>query len=251
MSHNKTTTHTELRSVIVRNPLVVTPETKVRDAIAQMFSMNTEDYPEEQSSCVLILEDQKVVGIITERDVIKLTVQQRSLETLTVREVMASPVATMRESEFTDLSSVMQIFTYSSTPGSPDGVVDAHRAGDGDLGAHPIGRCGQQRPAELPVGRDVEQAGEAAEVTDDLGPLREGDRPSHKGDREFTGLDVHSGRCVRRPTHGHGRSSASAAPPPSRVVTPSASADAPATTRRSMPSSTCFPSSSGSGRSTG
>ncbi|WP_201323780.1 CBS domain-containing protein, partial [Pseudanabaena sp. lw0831] len=58
---------------------------------------------EARSSCVLVLEDEKLIGVVTERDVVRLSAQQQDLNRLLVREVMAHPVVTLRESDFTDL----------------------------------------------------------------------------------------------------------------------------------------------------
>jgi CBS domain-containing protein len=116
-----TLTQTELKSAIVRNPLVVTAETTVMEAIAKMSEMRNicaadqiSDYAdnvhqEARSSCVLVMEGEKVIGIMTERDVVRLSAQQRSLNTVTVREVMASPVLTLREADFTDLFSAVNL----------------------------------------------------------------------------------------------------------------------------------------------
>jgi PAS domain S-box-containing protein len=116
-----TLTQTELKSAIVRNPLVVTAETTVMEAIAKMSEMRNicaadqiSDYAdnvhqEARSSCVLVMEGEKVIGIMTERDVVRLSAQQRSLNIVTVREVMASPVLTLREADFTDLFSAVNL----------------------------------------------------------------------------------------------------------------------------------------------
>ncbi|CAD5978318.1 Autoinducer 2 sensor kinase/phosphatase LuxQ [Planktothrix agardhii] len=115
-------TKTELRSAIVRNPLIVAPDTTVRDAITQMSALHTQcststrdNHPldelhlEARSSCVLIAENQKLLGILTERDVVRLSTEKRSLESLPVREVMAHPVVTLYESAFTDLFFVINL----------------------------------------------------------------------------------------------------------------------------------------------
>ncbi len=115
-------TQTELTSAIVRNPLIIAPDTTVRDAIAQMSGLHTvcststigNNRPEElhleaRSSCVLIAENQKLLGIFTERDVVRLSTEKRSLESLLVREVMAHPVVTLYESAFTDLFFVINL----------------------------------------------------------------------------------------------------------------------------------------------
>jgi signal transduction histidine kinase/CBS domain-containing protein len=109
-------TQGELSSAIVRNPLVVSPETTVIEAIAQMSGIRTicqtvnsahnslDDINiEERSSCVVVLRDHQLVGILTERDVVRLITQNPTLENLLIRDVMTSSVITIHESEFTDL----------------------------------------------------------------------------------------------------------------------------------------------------
>ncbi|WP_278187162.1 PAS domain S-box protein [Microcoleus vaginatus] len=106
----------ELKTAIVREPLVVSPDTTVMDAIAQMSSVRSlcnttrtadgqldELHLEARSSCVFVVENEQLVGVLTERDVVRLSAQQRSLENLALREVMTYPVVTLRESAFTDL----------------------------------------------------------------------------------------------------------------------------------------------------
>ncbi|MDF0553338.1 PAS domain S-box protein [Kamptonema sp. UHCC 0994] len=109
-------TPVELRSAIVREPLVVSPDTTVRDAIAQMSGVRTicqttktaDDqmdnlHLEARSSCVLVVENDQLLGIVTERDVVRLSAQQQVLDSLVMRQVMAHPIVTLRESAFTDL----------------------------------------------------------------------------------------------------------------------------------------------------
>ena len=106
----------QLTTAIVREPLVVSPDTTVMDAIAQMSGVRslcntarTADaqlddlHLEARSSCVFVVENEELVGVLTERDVVRLSAQQRSLENVALREVMAHPVVTLRESAFTDL----------------------------------------------------------------------------------------------------------------------------------------------------
>lgn len=105
----------ELKSAIVRNPLVVTPHTTVMEAITQMVSARSpchganglttlinQHNAEVRASCVLVLEDDKVVGILTEGDVVRLSAQMFPLDRLIIRDVMTA-VITLRESECTDL----------------------------------------------------------------------------------------------------------------------------------------------------
>lgn len=115
-------TPSELHSAIIRDPLIVTPETTVMGAIAQMSGVrvicNTtkvtdgqleELHLEARSSCVLVVESGQLVGILTERDVVRLSAQQLHLETLAIKEVMAFPVVSLYESEFTDLFAAINL----------------------------------------------------------------------------------------------------------------------------------------------
>jgi PAS domain S-box-containing protein len=106
----------DLQSAIIPNPLVVAADATVMEAIALMSSgrsqcdaENHSDNHQQQfqqetrSSCVLVLEGEKLIGVMTERDVVRLSAQQQDLNRLLVREVMANPVVTLHESDLTDL----------------------------------------------------------------------------------------------------------------------------------------------------
>ncbi len=115
----------ELQSAIVRNPLIASPDATLMDAIAQMTSMRLHsvieddlssdttktivDYQlarllqEVRSSCVVVVEIGQVVGIVTERDIVRLSAQLATFDRLTMREVMTDPVLALQESIFTDL----------------------------------------------------------------------------------------------------------------------------------------------------
>ncbi|MEG5001922.1 PAS domain S-box protein [Microcoleus sp. B4-D4] len=109
-------TPSELKLAIVRDPLIVKPDTTLKSAIALMSGVRTicdtaqtvdeqldELLLDARSSCVVVVEDGRLLGILTERDVVRLIAQQRSLEELSIRGVMAYPVITLHESAFTDL----------------------------------------------------------------------------------------------------------------------------------------------------
>ncbi len=109
-------TPAELTSAIIRNPLMVAPDTTVMEAIAQMSGVRTicstsktadrqldELHVEARSSCVLIVQDHQLLGILTERDIVRLSTQKRSLDSVPIREAMTSGVVTIGASAFTDL----------------------------------------------------------------------------------------------------------------------------------------------------
>ncbi|MEG5235530.1 MULTISPECIES: PAS domain S-box protein [unclassified Microcoleus] len=127
----------ELRTAIVREPLVVSPDRTVINAIAQMSGVRslcntprTADgqlddlHLEARSSCVLVVENEQLVGVLTERDVVRLSAGQRSLENLALREVMAHPVVTLRESAFTDLFLAINLLQQHQIRHLP--ILDEH-----------------------------------------------------------------------------------------------------------------------------
>ena len=116
----------KLQSAILRDPLIVSPDVTVREAITQMSGLRSRCplihsaanpaglllsstflletlHLAMRSSCVLVVENDRLVGIVTERDVVRLSAQQQPLEDLTLRQVMTHPVKTLPESELTDL----------------------------------------------------------------------------------------------------------------------------------------------------
>ncbi|BAY31295.1 multi-sensor hybrid histidine kinase [Nostoc carneum NIES-2107] len=109
--HTTALTSSELKSAIVRNPLIVGLDTLVMDAIALMSGVRAvcdatkvdELHIDARASCVLVVDNNSLLGIFTERDVVRLCAQQRPLENLTIEEVMIHPVITLHESDFTDV----------------------------------------------------------------------------------------------------------------------------------------------------
>ncbi|MGF1521850.1 MAG: PAS domain S-box protein [Leptolyngbyaceae cyanobacterium] len=122
MSRTKALTLVQLKSAIIRDPLVVSPSTSVTEAIARMSALHAhcaipsapdgqldELYQTVRSSCVIVMDAGRIVGIFTERDVVRLTAQQQPLGDLVMRQVMFSPVVTLQESAFVDVSSAVNI----------------------------------------------------------------------------------------------------------------------------------------------
>ncbi|MDB9314099.1 PAS domain S-box protein [Spirulina sp. CS-785/01] len=113
----------EIQSLITRNPLIVSPDTLVSDAIARMNQVQScriitdsegsqlDDFHQQaRSSCVLVLKQEQVVGIFTEGDIIRLSLQQHPLQELTMASVMSHPVITLNELALTDIFAVLQRF---------------------------------------------------------------------------------------------------------------------------------------------
>ncbi|NET41341.1 response regulator [Okeania sp. SIO2B3] len=126
-------TQLELKSAIIRNPLVVNPDTTVREAITLMNNNSDAkkaDRPEKdrhqgaRSSCALVVEDGRVVGIMTERDVVRLSAQQKPLERLVMSQIMTPSVITLPEYDFTDLFSVINLLQQHQIRHLP--ILDEH-----------------------------------------------------------------------------------------------------------------------------
>ncbi|MGB3513427.1 MAG: CBS domain-containing protein, partial [Microcoleaceae cyanobacterium] len=119
---NMMNTQLDLKLAIIRNLLVVSPDTTVSDAITLMSnqtslpnSVKTADGQKNdrtqqvELSCVLVVENHQFVGILTERDVVRLSCQQQPLNELLISQVMTVDVVTMRESALTSLFSAINL----------------------------------------------------------------------------------------------------------------------------------------------
>ncbi|MBU6230896.1 MAG: CBS domain-containing protein [Cyanobacteria bacterium REEB459] len=115
-----------IHAAVDRCPLVVDPTTPLIDVIVLMsqtrgFSCTLADqtepsapldfwHGESRSSCVLITEARRVVGIFTERDVVRLTASGIDLASVSIAEVMATPVITLAEDRFQEIFAALFLF---------------------------------------------------------------------------------------------------------------------------------------------
>jgi CBS domain-containing protein len=115
---------TQLEQAITTNPLTVSSDTNVAEAILQMSaarascSLKDDDdidsdsnllMSETRSSCVIIVEGTKLLGIFTERDVVHLSANGYKLAETKISEVIAQPVITLRKSDFTDIFAALTL----------------------------------------------------------------------------------------------------------------------------------------------
>ncbi|MBD2182537.1 diguanylate cyclase [Planktothrix sp. FACHB-1355] len=99
-----------LDRAIDRHPLTVTPDSPVYQVIALMSQA--------RASCVLVVERQQIgaddrlsiIGIFTERDLVKITAQERSIEGVTIAEVMTHKPFTLKEAEAQDILTLLKLF---------------------------------------------------------------------------------------------------------------------------------------------
>ncbi len=105
-----------LEQAIIFNPLLVAPDLSFTQAIASMSAARgtcsvlepgeTEGnvlQEDSRASCLLVVEKSQLVGILTERDVVRLSAEGQPLTNRTVADVMSRGVITLRKSEFTDI----------------------------------------------------------------------------------------------------------------------------------------------------
>ncbi|MGD1856219.1 MAG: diguanylate cyclase domain-containing protein [Leptolyngbyaceae cyanobacterium] len=96
--------------------LILPPSLTVVAAIAEIAKAAT--------SFALIVEDEQIQGILTERDIVRLITSQQTLTTLSLSVVMTREVITLRASELTDIFQVSQLFGRYRVRHLP--VVDQH-----------------------------------------------------------------------------------------------------------------------------
>ncbi|MEQ8383967.1 MAG: PAS domain S-box protein [Coleofasciculus sp. A1-SPW-01] len=114
----------QLDDILDRTPVTVTLDTPVVEVLARMSqvqgcscSQEGEKTPESpqnpllspSTSCVLVTQGTQLVGIFTERDVVRLTAQGRNLAGVSIRQVMSPPDYRLKSSEFRDVFSVLGI----------------------------------------------------------------------------------------------------------------------------------------------
>ncbi|WP_204154649.1 CBS domain-containing protein [Leptolyngbya sp. CCY15150] len=120
-SHPVSCVHANLAAATVQKPIVVSLDTTVQAAIAAMSGVRAQCssdrsqspdntlHLEARSSCVVVVEQDRVVGILTERDVVRLSAQQHPLDQLPIAQVMTQPVITLRESDLIDLFTTINL----------------------------------------------------------------------------------------------------------------------------------------------
>ncbi|BBD62791.1 two-component hybrid sensor and regulator (plasmid) [Nostoc sp. HK-01] len=86
-----------LEQVIECSPLTVLPNTPLTDVIALMnpVSSNTVESASNFSSCVLVVEEKKLLGIFTLRDIVRLIGAEVDLSRVLISEVMTQPVISL------------------------------------------------------------------------------------------------------------------------------------------------------------
>jgi CBS domain-containing protein len=122
-----------LEAAIVQNPLVAGVEATVLSAVEQMSNLSTQEIDGDNgaSTCVVIVSDElKVLGVLTQKDVMSLVTQQQPIAQLTLRQFwqQRSPSASLiiSQSDLRGLRNInAAIAHFESSQITHSAIVDA------------------------------------------------------------------------------------------------------------------------------
>ncbi|MDZ8222306.1 PAS domain S-box protein [Nostoc sp. ChiVER01] len=118
-----------LNHVINRSPLTIKPDSFVVEAIFLMnqescsnyapqslnFSLDSNPVNQPLTGCVLVVEEVNLLGIFTEKDVVRLIASGVDLSTVTIAQVMTQPVVTLRQSDSQDIFVALSLLRQHQT----------------------------------------------------------------------------------------------------------------------------------------
>ncbi|MEA5534113.1 PAS domain S-box protein [Crocosphaera sp. XPORK-15E] len=93
---------------IERDVLIVSPDTFMLEAINLLSQTNLSF---KKNSCVLVTENNRLVGLLTERDIVKLTAWELDLEQRKVSEFMTKELITCQESEISQIYDLVRLLS--------------------------------------------------------------------------------------------------------------------------------------------
>jgi len=113
-----------LEDAIDFHPLIVAPETLLVEVIALISQArgsscslpnldsisDSKPITSTRSSCVLVMQDERLLGIFTERDIVKLTANGTNFAGVKVREVMIHPVVSLPQAAAQDIFAALFLF---------------------------------------------------------------------------------------------------------------------------------------------
>ncbi len=108
----------ELQHSVDQNPLVCASDASLREVLIYMnqrFEVCTvgseqEDQTPQRMDYVLIMDQQEILGIFTERDVVRLSAQEIDFATTPIGDVMTRQLVTLPASEILDAFTVLNVF---------------------------------------------------------------------------------------------------------------------------------------------
>nr|WP_263858238.1 CBS domain-containing protein [Waterburya agarophytonicola] len=105
-----------MSQIIDRQPLTVSPSTPLSEAVRLMQDRgnscrvsSSEDTAASNSSCVLIVEDNRLLGIFTERDLVKLIAREIDLTKMAVEQAMSKEVVALTYTGTEDIFAALNL----------------------------------------------------------------------------------------------------------------------------------------------
>jgi PAS domain S-box-containing protein len=95
--------------IIEYHPLIIAPETTLKEAIALLGKQE-----HSLSDCALVMAEQRLIGMITSQDLVRLVAQGVELSTTTTDEVMSAPVIAIADHQCANIQSVLLVFRQHS-----------------------------------------------------------------------------------------------------------------------------------------
>ena len=138
--------------VIEYNPPTCDSSEGVMEAIAQMNQNNGQH--SRRFSYVLVLKKSKLVGILTEPDIVKLTAAGINLAETRIDRVMTTNPVTLKQSDFLDIHTILKILRQHGIRHLP--IVDAFGQLEGVVSVETI--CQALHPSNLLKFRRVDEA---------------------------------------------------------------------------------------------
>lgn len=136
--HQPPSSYDHLAEAILPTPLQISPQSTLADVFNLMnravlcplpehrqdpVNHNDREHISQNPGCVLVTENGKLQGILTERDVVRFTMNDIDLESTFVHEVMTTPVLSIIREDFTDLFVVYNLMRRHRVRHLP--IVDA------------------------------------------------------------------------------------------------------------------------------
>jgi CBS domain-containing protein len=107
----------DLEEALDRHPIIVPPTTPLIEVITLMYQVHRsicstghDPFEPRLTRCVLVMQDQALLGILTERDIVRLIADTIDFTKVTVAEVMAQPVITLPQRSVQDIFAALFLF---------------------------------------------------------------------------------------------------------------------------------------------
>lgn len=108
-------------SLALEPPLLLPPDAPLKQVIRLVAGHETSI----THSCVLVQEQASIIGILTERDLVRLSLSESAGPDTAIRDVMTHPVITLEQERFTDIFSVYSLMRRSGIRHLP--ILDRHQ----------------------------------------------------------------------------------------------------------------------------